>query len=133
MKAKELITAYYSALNRRDAEALLSLLSEEIIHDINQGTREFGKHAFRDFLGAMDNHFSNSVSDLTVMVSENGLRASAEFTSEGTYKRTRSGLPPARGQPYRIRAGAFFEIANGKLTRITNCYNLPEWIAQLEK
>lgn len=131
MKAKELVTAYYSALNRRDAEALLSLLSDHVIHDINQGLRETGKNAFRDYLGKIDNHFNDTVTDLVVMVSDDGLRASAEFSREGTYKRTRSGLPPASGQTYRIRVGEFFEIANGKLTRITSYFNVPEWIAQV--
>ena len=31
MEAKELVTAYYSAFNRRDAEALLSLLSDDVM------------------------------------------------------------------------------------------------------
>jgi hypothetical protein len=30
-----------------------------------------------------------------------------------------------------LPAGAFFEIADGKLTRISNYYNLNDWIAQV--
>jgi steroid delta-isomerase-like uncharacterized protein len=133
MKAKELVTAYYSAFNRRDAEGLLSLLSDDVVHDINQGKREIGKHAFRDFLGLMDAHYDEQVHDLVVMVSDDGRRASAEFRIDGIYKQTAKGLPPAKGQKYSLPVGAFFEIAGGKIQRVTNYYNLPDWIAKVSK
>jgi steroid delta-isomerase-like uncharacterized protein len=133
MKAKELVTAYYSAFNRRDAEGLVSLLSDDVIHDINQGKREIGKSAFRDFLAIMSTHYDETVSELTVMVSDDDQRAAAEFLSSGTYKKAERGLPPASGQPYKIQVGAFFEMRNGKISRITNHYNIPEWIVQVTR
>ena len=42
-----------------------------------------------------------------------------------------TGLPPAHGQKYRLPAGAFFEVRNGKVARVTNYYNLQDWIAQV--
>jgi steroid delta-isomerase-like uncharacterized protein len=51
----------------------------------------------------------------------------------GEYLQTDEGLPPAKGQKYRLPAGAFFEIRDGKVARITNYYNLQDWIAQVEK
>jgi steroid delta-isomerase-like uncharacterized protein len=133
MKAKELVTAYYSAFNRRDAEALLSLLTDDVIHDINQGKREKGKNAFRDFLGVMDAHYDEAVHDLVVMVSDDGTRASAEFRVDGSYKKTQPGLPAAKGQKYSLPVGAFFEIAGGKITRVSSHYNLTDWIAQVSR
>lgn len=133
MKAKEIVTAYYSAFNRRDAEGLLSLLHDEVVHDINQGKRETGKLAFRDFLGTMDDHYEEQVKDLVVMVSDDGTRAAAEFRIEGRYKKTQKGLPEAKGQRYDIPVGAFFEIRGGKITRVTNYYNLPGWIAEVSQ
>ncbi|HSX76099.1 MAG TPA: isopropylmalate/homocitrate/citramalate synthase, partial [Shinella sp.] len=32
---------------------------------------------------------------------------------------------------YRLPAGAFFEIRDGKVARISNTYNLNDWIAQV--
>lgn len=133
MKPKELIAAYYSAFNRRDGEGLLSLLRDDVIHDINQGKRETGKNAFRDFLGVMDNHYDEQAIELAIMVSDDGRRAAAEFIIEGTYKRTQAGLPPARGQHYRLPVGAFFELADGKIQRVSNHYNLPDWIQQVQR
>ena len=133
MKAKELVTAYYSAFNRRDAEALLSLLSDDVIHDVNQGRTEMGKNAFRDFLGVMDAHYEETARDLTVMVSEDDRNAAAELRIEGIYRKTQAGFPPAKGQTYSIPVGAFYEIANGKIKRVTSYYNLASWIAEVSK
>ncbi len=133
MKAKELITAYYSAFNRRDAEALLSLLSESIIHEINQGKTETGKHAFRDHLGFMDSHYAETAQNLVVMVSADEKRAAAEFLSVGRYLRAEHGMPPARGQPYRLRMAAVFDIADGKISRVSTHYNVQDWISQVSR
>ena len=41
------------------------------------------------------------------------------------------GLPPANGQRYVLPGGAFFDIANGRIARVSNYYNLPDWIRQV--
>ncbi len=131
MKTKELIATYYSAFNRKDVESFLSLLADDVVHDINQGKREKGKDSFRDFMGVMDAHYDEKAIELVIMVSDDGKRAAAEFIIEGTYKKTQSGLPPAKGQKYRLPVGAFFEIKDGKISRVTNHYNLNDWIHQV--
>jgi len=40
-------------------------------------------------------------------------------------------LPPANGQKYVLPGGAFFDIRGGKIARVTNYYNLQDWIAQV--
>ena len=65
------------------------------------------------------------------MASADGSRAAAEFTVHGEYIATDEGLPEARGQRYVLPAGAFFEIRDGKVARVTNYYNLNDWIAQV--
>lgn len=133
MKAKEIIAAYYSAFNRMDVESFLSLLTEDVEHFINQGKVEKGKTAFRDFMGVMDAHYQEKVVDLVIMESDNNNRAAAEFVIEGVYKKSQDGLPPARGQKYRIPVGAFFTLREGKVSRVTNYYNLQDWIDQVSK
>lgn len=127
----ELIVAYYDAFDRGDREAMLALLADDVAHDVNQGGREVGKEAFRAFLARMDRCYRESVRDVVVMVSPDGRRAAAEFTVEGTYLATDAGLPPATGQTYRLPAGAFFELRGGKIARVTTCYNLNDWTAQV--
>ena len=39
----QLIEQYYAAFNRGDMEQFISLLTDDVIHDINQGQRETGR------------------------------------------------------------------------------------------
>lgn len=128
---KVLIERYYAAFNAGDWAGMLACLSDDIAHDINQGARQVGKAAFRDFLAHMDRCYSEQLSAIVVMVSEDGRRAGAEFTVTGTYKATDSGLPPATGQTYVLPAGTFFEISESGITRVTTYYNLQDWLRQV--
>ena len=100
-------------------------------HDINQGGRQNGRAAFRAFMAHMDECYSERLEDIVVMTEPDGRRAAAEFTVHGTYKATDSGLPPATGQRYVLPAGAFFEIRAGLIARVTNTYNLADWLRQV--
>ncbi|QXP83688.1 ketosteroid isomerase-related protein [Methylococcus sp. ANG] len=131
--AKALIENYYAAFNAGDMETFLGLLTDDVIHDINQGSREIGKDAFRAFMDRMNRNYKEQLVDMAIMTNEDGSRAAAEFVVLGEYLVTDEGLPPAKGQKYRLPAGAFFEIRDGKVARITNYYNLQDWIEQVEK
>lgn len=126
-----LIETYYATFNSGDRDAMLALLTDDVVHDINQGASETGRDTFRTFLQRMDRCYREEVTELTVMAHESGNRASAEFYILGTYKDTDEGLPPANGQTYRLRVGAFFDIRDGKVARVTNYYNLQDWLAQV--
>ena len=117
--ALALVRCYYETFNRGDREALLGLLTEEVVHDINQGGSERGREAFRDFLGRMDRCYREQVTELVVMAAADGSRAAAEFFILGSYLQADDGLPPANGQSYRLRVGAFFEIDGGRIARVT--------------
>jgi steroid delta-isomerase-like uncharacterized protein len=114
-----------------DVEAILACLDDDVAHDINQGSRETGKAAFRTFLGRMDHAYSEQLRDIAIMTNPDGKRAAAEFIVDGIYKVADEGFPAAHGQSYNLPAGGFFEIANGKITRVSVYYNLTEWIAQV--
>jgi steroid delta-isomerase-like uncharacterized protein len=129
--AEALIRAYYAAFNAGDAEAMLALLTPDVAHDINQGGREVGIPAFRAFMARMNAHYREELRDIVVMASADGSRAAAEFTVHGTYLATDEGLPGAAGQTYILPAGAFFGIRQGRIARVSNSYNLADWIAQV--
>lgn len=135
MKTRQLVQSYYEAFNRQDRKAILSLLSEDIVHDINQGGREVGKTTFNKFLDKMDGAYLEKLTDLSIMVDETGQRAAAEFTVNGTYLKTDAGLPEAKGQKYILPAGAFLEIDTEKnlITRVSTHYNLPAWIKMVSQ
>jgi steroid delta-isomerase-like uncharacterized protein len=128
-----LIQAYYAAFNRGDTEAMLALLADDVAHDINQGDRETGIDAFRAFMARMNHSYSERLTDIVVLQNNDGTRAAAEFTVHGIYKVADEGLPPAHGQSYVLPAGAFFEVREGRIARVSNFYNLPDWIRQVSE
>jgi steroid delta-isomerase-like uncharacterized protein len=131
MSATDTISAYYDAFNRQDMDAFLDLLTDDVAHDINQGERQTGKDTFRSFMDKMNRCYRERLTDIVIMESADGTRGAAEFTVNGEYLATDEGLPEAAGQKYVLPAGAFFEIRDGKVARISNYYNLNDWIAQV--
>jgi steroid delta-isomerase-like uncharacterized protein len=127
------IAAYYAAFNREDHPAMLALLTDDVVHDINQGGSERGRPAFEKFLKHMEHCYRERLEQLVVMVDASGMRAAAEFIVNGTYLRTDPGFPEANGQTYRLPAGAFFELENGRIKRVTTYYNVRAWLSQVEK
>lgn len=127
----ELIQQYYAAFNAGDWERFFTMLSDDVAHDINQGERETGKTAFRAFIDRMNASYREQIVDIVVMSEASGTRAAAEYVVLGTYLKTDEGLPPASGQTYRLPGGAFFDIRDGKVARVSNYYNLQDWLRQV--
>ncbi len=134
---EQLIRAYYDAFNRGDSAGFLALLAEDVIHDISQGEREIGRERFAQFIDHMNRCYHERVADLVIMTAPGGRRAATEYTIHGTYLATDPGVPrgtaPACGQGYTFPAGAFFEIRDGKIARVSVHYNLGDWIAQVNE
>ena len=125
----QIVQNYYDAFNRQDWDEMLSYLTDDVQHDINQGETQVGKDRFRVFLQGMDNAYDEQLHDFVLMSNPEGNRVAAEFVVSGTYKKSEAGLPPAHGQRYDLKVGAFFEIKNGLIARVTNYYNLNTWIS----
>lgn len=126
-----LIRNYYEAFNNGDDAAMLACVTDDVIHDVNQGERRQGKDKFNAFMARMAHHYKEQLEGVTVMVNKDGSRAAAEFNVNGTYLNAEQGLPEAKGQTYKLPAGAFFAIRDGKIARVTTYYNLTDWIAQV--
>jgi steroid delta-isomerase-like uncharacterized protein len=132
-RATELVLDYYAAFNRGDHPALLALLADDVVHDINQGEREIGRAAFATFLQAMSASYREHIGDVVVMATQDGRRAAAEYVVTGEYLETAEGLPTASGQNYCLPGGAFFSIRDGRIARVSNHYNLADWTRQVER
>ena len=130
-RATELVLTYYTAFNRGDWQGMLALLTDDVAHDLNQGNRETGREAFATFLSRMDASYREQLRDIVVLATLDGQRAAAEYVVHGEYHSTDEGLPPASGQKYVLPGGAFFEIRDDRIARVTNYYNLQDWIAQV--
>jgi steroid delta-isomerase-like uncharacterized protein len=80
----------------------------------------------------MDHCYKERLEDIVIMDAADGKHYSAEFIVNGEYLKTDGNLPSARGQKYRLKAGTFFEVDNGKIKRVTTYYNLPLWIEMVK-
>ena len=127
-EALDLVKQYYAHFNARNWEGMLACLDAEVQHDANQGDSYYGLDHYRTFLQHMDASYEETLSDLVFMSDETDTRVACEFTVHGIYKKTDGDLPPATGQRYVLPAGAFLEVRNGKICRVTTYYNLPLWI-----
>ena len=126
-----LLDRYYEAFNRGDSDGMLACLAEDVVHDVNQGERRFGKDAFRAFNARMAHCYKEQLENIVIFAAPDGARGAAEFNVVGTYKNTDEGLPPAKGQSYVLPAGAFFAVKGGQIVRVTNYYNLTDWLMQV--
>lgn len=130
-KTIALITRYYAAFNAGDTEGMIACLAPDVAHHVNEGAIRTGQDKFRAFCAHMDRCYAEALTDIVIMATQDGTRASAEFTVNGTYKATDEGLPEACGQTYRLPAGMFFSVSDGQITRVVTYYNLADWIAQV--
>ncbi len=129
--ASETVRRYFDAFNAGDVQGMLDCLDTDVEHHVNEGRVRVGKTAFGEFCAHMGHCYRETLTDMVVFEAEGGARAAAEYTVNGTYLATDEGLPEARGQTYRLPAGSFFSLRDGKITRIVTYYNLADWIRQV--
>ncbi len=131
MDSKALIAAYYEAFNAGQTDRMLEMLHDDVEHHVNEGEIRKGKDLFARFNRHMTETYKENLTDMVIFANEAGDRAAAEFIVNGTYLKTDEGLPEANGQTYRLPAGAFFAIRDGRIARVTTYYNLTDWMAQV--
>jgi len=122
-----------NAFNAGDHAVLLACLADDVAHDVNQTGREIGKEKFRWFLALRARHFRDRLADVVIMTNESGGRAALEFTLRGNYIATADGLPRSTGQEYAQPAGIFLEVDDGLVTRVSTCFNMTDFVAQLAR
>ncbi|APG48484.1 ketosteroid isomerase-related protein [Phaeobacter porticola] len=125
------VTRYFEAFNANDTEAMLACLSDDVAHHVNEGKIRNGKALFAEFCAHMSLCYGETLTDMAIFSIEDGTRAAAEYIVNGTYLQSDEGLPKASGQSYRLPAGSFFDLKDGKITRVTTYYNLADWMAQV--
>ncbi|WP_135505984.1 ketosteroid isomerase-related protein [Roseovarius aestuariivivens] len=131
MTATDTIRAYFDAFNTGDIPGMLACLDDAVAHHVNEGQVREGKDAFRSFCEHMSQCYREELTDMVLFEAEGGTRAAAEYVVNGTYLETDEGLPDAKGQTYRLPAGSFFSLEDGKITRVVTYYNLADWMRQV--
>jgi steroid delta-isomerase-like uncharacterized protein len=130
-EALALLARYYDAFNAGDNEAMLACLTDDVAHDINQGSRQIGRQAFRAFLAHMDRCYREAAGGNHPDGPFGWHARSRRICAHGAYLATDDGLPDANGQSYVLPAGAFFTFRDGLIARVSVYYNLADWTAQV--
>ena len=125
----DIVKAYFEAFNSGDTDGMLACLTDDVAHHVNEGQVRVGKDKFAAFCAHMSRTYKEQLTDMVIFQTED--RAAAEFIVNGTYLQTDDGLPEARGQTYRLPAGSFFTLRDGKISRVTTYYNLADWVRQV--
>ncbi len=131
MMGEATLERYFDAFNRGDTAGMLDCLADEVAHYVNEGDVRIGREKFAEFCTHMARCYDEKLTELVLFEAENGARGAAEFMVNGTYLETDAGLPEAKGQSYRLPAGSFFSLHDGKITRVVTYYNLSDWIRQV--
>ncbi len=125
----EIIQQYFDAFNAGDIPGMLDCLTEDVAHHVNEGQVRVGKPLFEEFCVHMSKCYAETLTDMVIFQTSD--RAAAEYSVNGRYLATDTGLPEAHGQRYRLPAGSFFSLHDGKIARVTTYYNLADWMAQV--
>jgi steroid delta-isomerase-like uncharacterized protein len=126
-----IVRRYFDSFNAGDIKGMLDCLADDVVHDVNEGERRRGRALFGEFLQHMERCYREQLRDIVIMSGDVAGRVCAEYIVNGTYVATDEGLPPARGQTYVLPAGSFFEITDGRISRVTTYYNLRNWVRQV--
>ncbi len=113
-----LVAQFFSAFNHADWEGILSVLAKDVRLQLNGREVASGQEAFTEHLSAEKLHFLEVFSDTQLSAIDTGGVVNAGYVVSGQYLSTAPGLPPARGQHYRLEGVAQFEIRDGAIVRI---------------
>ena len=130
--AISLIQRYYERFNAGDWNAMLALLTDDVVHDLNQGGREVGKDAFTAFLARMNRCYRERIDDLVVMTGE-GDRGRRRVGRARRVPRRRRGAA-AGARPALHAAGRRVLRAARRAHRAGHelPYNLQDWLRQVQ-
>lgn len=130
---ENLVKAYYKAFNEKNFNSMINLLTEDIVHEVNQGKIVVGRARFLSFLKHMDTCYDEEICDLRILTSKHAQIAAAEFMVRGIYLQKDGEFPDAHRQNYWLKVGAFFHFDDDKINQVTTYYNVQNWKKQIKQ
>jgi steroid delta-isomerase-like uncharacterized protein len=128
---KALVLGWTDALNRGDADAAAAYVTEDCVFtNIGTGQRLVGRDAAREDFVALIAMYSEMRIEKTTFLSTADGHYATEWIMTGVHTGDVPGLP-ATGKPFRISGAGFGEIRDGKLARVTEYWNMAEFLIQV--
>jgi steroid delta-isomerase-like uncharacterized protein len=127
---EEVVRDFYAAYGRRDVDAMMSLVSEDVVEDLSGIGVVAGADQEREFLAGLIAAFPDLVTEVTRVVAYGDVVA-VEWRRSGTFSGTSwRGLLP-NGKPFVLRGGAFLEVRDNKIARINGYYDTADFARQI--
>ncbi len=131
MDARSTLERYFAAFNAGDVDGMLTCLTDDVAHHVNEGAVRVGRDQFAAFCIHMNRCYREELTEMVLFSTDDGTRGAAEFMVNGTYLETDDGLPPAHGQIYRLPGASLMTLRDGLICRVTTYYNLADWLKQV--
>lgn len=129
--SNQIIKQYYDAILEQSVPNFLNLLSEDVVHEINQGDTEVGKSKFKTFMEQQFSYGEIEINDLIILSSQDGKYGFSRYLCSGKHVKNVEGYPPATGQHWKIPVVTYFTINNNKISHVAVYYNQKDWINQV--
>lgn len=122
---------YLAAWNAHDADRVVAYFTDDATYeDVAMGQVNTGKDQIREFAAAMFRSMPDMNVELVSLCSAGDWVAS-EWVMTGTQTEDSILGVPATGKPFRIRGASVGEIAEDKIKRISDYWNLASLLQQL--
>jgi steroid delta-isomerase-like uncharacterized protein len=125
-----ILDQWATAWSSHDADKLIRLFTDNCVYeDVPTGTVKTGKDGLREFAA----FFFSVAPDFSVELSKQFQTdgwAAGEWRMAGTQKGDMPNLP-ATGKPFSIRGATILELADGKIRRCTDYWDMATFLKQL--
>jgi steroid delta-isomerase-like uncharacterized protein len=112
------VAEFFDAMARRDIEAAMDLVSDDIVEDLAGVGVISGLAEERAFLTAFFGSFPDMQTEV-VRVTAQGRVVAVEWRRRGTFTGTPWQGLPASGRPFDLRGAAFAEVDDGLISYVT--------------
>jgi steroid delta-isomerase-like uncharacterized protein len=117
-ETRRVATEFFEAFGRRDVDALMQIVSEDIVEDLPGVGIVSGLEEERAFLTGLFGSFPDLTTEVT-RITIDGRVAAIEWKRWGTF----TGAPwqglPASGRAFESSGATFVEVDDGRVTKVT--------------
>lgn len=128
---QKIVAAYYAAYNKQDITGQIALMAPEFKHFQNSGKVEIGTDAYRKYTAAVYTEVKEEVYQIDYIVGQDPMQIAAQSRARGEYFQNPD--IKTQRQKYDIPLAEFFEVRDGKITKLSTYYNELEWENQVKK
>ena len=128
---EKMMNDYLAAWNAHDVEKILSFFTDDCVYDCTPiGKTSRGKKELKDFINSTFTDFPDHKLE-TKSGFNTGDRSAGEWVMSGTFAHSSMPGVTATGKKFSIPGATITEIRGGKISRVTNYWNMAAFMQQV--